>query len=133
MAEYHIIRAIVPFELRTLDIVTMPVLVELLYDTRDPYAVAFTPLQVTGPVRWLFGRELLSVGMVAEVGDGDVRIAPLPEVAAMVVKLGSPENAAVLQTATAEIALFLDGTTELVPLGEESAWFDFDRELAKLV
>ncbi|GAB3878459.1 hypothetical protein GCM10029964_029140 [Kibdelosporangium lantanae] len=70
----------------------VPVKVELRYDTRDPYAVvaAFRTGRA-GWVEWVFARDLLADGLIAEAGDGDVRIRPAvddPEV--VVIELSSP-------------------------------------------
>ena len=51
--------------------------VALRYDTRDPYAIiaAFRTGRA-GWVEWVFSRDLLADGLIADAGDGDVRIRP---------------------------------------------------------
>jgi len=83
-------------------------------------------------VRWLFGRDLLSDGLLARCGDGDVRIGPAGDPALVVVELTSPDGAAVLEAPAKEIAAFLDRTYDVIPAGGETGWFDFDEEMAKL-
>lgn len=130
--DYYVIQALVTFELRMPWVGTTLVSVNLTYDTRDPYAVTFAPRDDFAGTQWLLGRDLLCEGMFADTGDGDVRVTPTPDGSAVVVELNSPDGAAMMQTSTSELAAFLDRTYQVVPVGEESRWFDFDQELAKL-
>ena len=133
MADPHTVTsARIDFALRTFGAGPRPVPAELEYDTRDPYAVAVVLHAGPSAVRWLFGRDLLSDGLLARCGDGDVRIGPGADPALIVVELNSPDGAAVLEAPAKEIAAFLDRTYDVIPAGGETGWFDFDEEMAKL-
>ncbi|MEU2974671.1 SsgA family sporulation/cell division regulator, partial [Nocardiopsis alba] len=55
----------------------VPLVARLDYSADDPYAirVAFHTGE-DSPVEWIFARELLTVGIVRPVGEGDVRVCP---------------------------------------------------------
>src|SRR3954451_18969765 len=55
----------------------IPLLATLDYSADDPYAirVAFH-VGNDEPVEWIFARELLTVGIVRNIGHGDVRVWP---------------------------------------------------------
>jgi hypothetical protein len=97
----------------------VPVKVELRYDTRDPYAVvaAFRTGRA-GWVEWVFARDLLADGLIAEAGNGDVRIRPAVD---------DPEASA------QELADFLDRTYDVVVPGNEHLWVDVDEALTHLI
>lgn len=133
--DYILIHAKVPFGLRTL--FGMEALwVDLAYDTRDPYAIQFTPRRGTNSTPWMFSRELLVQGLFAGAetgaGEGDVRLRPGADGATIVVELSSPDGFAALETSTAELVTFLERTYTAIPSGEEHNWIDFERELARL-
>jgi len=109
--------------------------VELRYDTQDPYAVvaAFRTGRA-GWVEWVFARDLLADGLIAEAGMGDVRIRPAadnPEV--VLIELSSPSGHAVFEASAQELAEFLDRTYDVVVPGNENLWVDLDRALAQLL
>ena len=56
---------------------SLPVLAGLRYAADDPWAVrvAFHTGE-TDVIEWLFARELLADGVVASVGEGDIRVWP---------------------------------------------------------
>lgn len=131
--DYILVHAKVPFGLRTL--FGMEALwVGLAYDTRDPYAIHFTPRRGTQSPRWMFSRDLLDQGLFTETGagEGDVRLRPGADSATVVVELNSPDGFAALETSTAELVTFLERTYTAIPPGEEHHWIDFERELAML-
>jgi hypothetical protein len=101
----------------------VPVQVELRYDTKDPYAVvaAFRTGRA-GWVEWVFARDLLADGLIADAGDGDVRIRPAaddPEV--VVIELSSPSGHAMFEASAQELADFLDRTYDVVVPAEPEA------------
>ncbi|GAA2793097.1 MULTISPECIES: SsgA family sporulation/cell division regulator [Crossiella] len=113
----------------------VPVQVELRYDTRDPYAVvaAFRTGR-TGWVDWVFSRDLLADGLIADAGDGDVRIRPAvddPEV--VVIELSSPSGHAMFEASAQELADFLDRTYDLAAPGNENLWVNMDEALSQLL
>ena len=78
----------------------VPVQVEMRYDTRDPYAVqaAFRTGRA-GWVEWVFSRDLLTEGLLAPAGAGDVRIRPAEHDAESVeIELSSPSGHATFRT-----------------------------------
>ncbi|MFC0433318.1 SsgA family sporulation/cell division regulator [Kutzneria buriramensis] len=107
------------------------VLAELCYDSGDPYAVT-VDLDCGSNVRWLIGRDLLVDGMFSPVGEGNVRVSPAGSRQVIVLALSSPDGEAVLEVAAVALGAFLAGTFECVAAGEESAFIDFDTEIAKL-
>src|SRR3954465_542795 len=59
------------------DRTTVPLLAGLSYTAEDPYAIRMAfHVGNDEPVEWIFARELLTVGIVRRVGDGDVQVWP---------------------------------------------------------
>jgi hypothetical protein len=116
----------------------VPVLVtaELEYHTVDPYAVTALFHTDAGQIRWVFSRDLLDEGLVHDVGDGDVQVAPgsvsLGEHCVQL-RLSSPDGVAVLETPADVILEFLERSYALVPPGAESSYLDIDDGLATLL
>ena len=55
----------------------VPLVARLDYSVDDPYAIrAAFHVGDDEPVEWIFARELLTVGIIRETGEGDVRIWP---------------------------------------------------------
>lgn len=119
----------------------MPVRAVVRYDVQDPYAVqvAFH----TGPadrdggdvVEWTFARQLLTDGVAAPVGEGDVQVWPSTTAGAPIVclALSSPSGKALFEIPLPELVDFLGRTYAAVPTGQESAHVDVDAELALLI
>lgn len=112
----------------------VPLVARLDYTADDPYAirVAFH----TGedePVEWIFARELLTVGIVRPVGEGDVRVWPASEgdrnERTISISLSSPFGQAQFDAAVAPLAEFLHRTYEIVPAGQEAEYVDLDAEI----
>lgn len=117
----------------------LPVRAVMRYDVSDPYAV-----QVgfhTGPadggdvVEWTFARQLLTDGVTAPVGEGDVQVWPSSSGGLPVVclALSSPSGKALFEIPLSELVDFLGRTYAAVPTGGESAHVDVDAELALLL
>ncbi len=133
MTEPHVVLSTrIQFGLRTFGADPSPIATDLEYGSVDPYAVTAVLHAGTGPVRWTFGRDLLADGLIATAGEGDVAISPAADPSLVVIVLNAPDGAAVLEAPAQELSAFLDRTYQAVPAGQESAWFDFDHELAKL-
>ena len=116
----------------------VPVLVNavLEYQPRDPYAVTAVILTTAGPVSWVFSRDLLDEGLVHEVGDGDVQLAPVRDDdghSTVQLRLSSPDGVAVLEAATDGVLEFLARSYGLVPPGSEAAFIDMDGLVAALL
>ncbi|MFL6145871.1 MAG: SsgA family sporulation/cell division regulator [Labedaea sp.] len=79
-------------------------------------------------VEWLFARDLLVNGLTGAAGIGDVRMRPRQTSGRTVLQLEieSPEGHAALELDRESVQLFLEATIAMVPLGEESDYFDLD-------
>jgi hypothetical protein len=113
----------------------VPVQVEMRYDTRDPYAVqaAFRTGRA-GWVEWVFSRDLLTEGLLAPAGAGDVRIRPAEHDAESVeIELSSPSGHATFRATSREVSDFLTRTHEIVAPGSEDDWLDLEHALGLLL
>lgn len=114
---------------------SVPLIAQLDYSADDPYAirVAFH----TGedePVEWIFARELLTVGIVRPVGEGDVRVWPSKDDSgerSVSIALSSPFGQAEFDTHVSPLAEFLHRTYEIVPAGQEATYVDLDEEIER--
>lgn len=119
--------------------VPLPVRAGLRFDVLDPYAVQVT--FHTGStsdgevVEWTFARSLLSEGVSAPVGDGDVQVWPSTSSGPRVVclSLSSPSGKALFEVPLPELVEFLTQTYAAVPTGTESDHIDVEAELALLL
>src|SRR4051812_2557639 len=118
------------------DRTTVPLLATLEYAADDPYAlrVAFH-VGNDEPVEWIFARELLTVGIVRRVGEGDVNVWPAETRARRLVNisLSSPFGDALFEVPLAPLADFLHQTYEIVPAGREPEFVDIEAELDNLL
>lgn len=105
----------------------------LCYDCADPYAVRLRFLGRTGPIEWLFARELLDMGLLRPSGEGDVRAWPAESGRQIFLDLSSPSGQALFSADSARIRSFLDRTWGLVRPGEESGWLSWDSHLRALL
>ncbi len=118
---------------------SMPVRAGLRYDVADPYAVqvAFHTGNAgdSDTVEWTFARSLLTEGVTAPVGEGDVQVWPSTSGGLPVVclSLSSPSGKALFEVPLPELAEFLGQTYAAVPTGTESDHVDVDAELALLL
>lgn len=117
----------------------VPVRAGLRYDPADPYAVevSFHTSSTSGSdvVQWTFARSLLSDGVAAPAGEGDVQVWPSTADGRPIacLSLSSPSGRALFEVPVAELVEFLARTYESVPSGSESARVDVDSELALLL
>ena len=117
----------------------LPVRAGLRYDVGDPYAVqvAFhTGASGSGEsVEWTFARSLLSDGVSAPVGDGDVQVWPSSSAGLSVIclSLSSPSGKALFEVPPPELVEFLAETYSAVPSGSEGDYVDVEAELALLL
>ena len=111
---------------------------ELRYDPSDPFAVSLAiGVECGEPVLWTFARDLLSAGVQAPSGEGDITIEPAGE------EIGTEERALRVTLATDCLATmlvsmdrvveFLVETYALVPTGTELDRVDLDAEIAALL
>jgi hypothetical protein len=118
---------------------SLPVRAGLRYDVSDPYAVQVAFYTGSGNdadvVEWTFARQLLTDGVTAPVGEGDVQVWPSASSGLPVVclSLSSPSGKALFEVPVAELVDFLGQTYAAVPTGAESQHVDVDAELALLL
>ncbi|MFE5565692.1 SsgA family sporulation/cell division regulator [Amycolatopsis japonica] len=112
----------------------VPVTVELLYDTRDPYAIkASFAHRRSSRIDWVFARDLLAEGLLAPSGEADVRVRPCAyDQESVLVDLSSPTGSATFMANSQELSDFLSCTYDVIPDGDESSWINFDLELLRL-
>lgn len=103
------------------------------YDVGDPFAVRLEFHTGGGQlIAWVFGRELLTLGLVAPVGEGDVRVWPSPASRSVFIALFSPEGEAVVEAELAAVEDFLARSYAVCPPGAESSHLDVDATLRSL-
>ena len=115
------------------DSATTPVSSRLCYDCADPYAVLLRFPGRSGPIEWLFARELLDVGLLRPTGEGDVRAWPADSGRQIFLELSSPSGRALFSAESTRIRAFLNRTWSLVRPGEESGWLSWDSHLSALL
>ncbi len=117
----------------------VPVLMtaQLQYRVDDPFAVeAQFDVGDAEPVRWLFARDLLDLGLVQAAGDGDVHVVPARDPLGrqtVQLHLSSPDGVAVLEAAAEDVLDFLEQCYLLVPPGDEGRHLDIDGALQRLL
>ena len=111
----------------------VPLVARLDYSADDPYAIRVTfNTGEDNPVEWIFARELLTVGIVRPVGEGDVRVWPSKDESgdrSVGSALSSPFGQAEFDTQVPPLAEFLHRTYEIVPAGQEAQFIDLDGEI----
>ena len=117
---------------------SLPVVAGLRYESNDPWAVrvAFhTGGEGDGIVEWMFARQLLTDGVAAACGEGDVRVWPSLHGTERVVNLAmaSPSGSALFEIDRDALVEFLQQTYLAVPTGLEGESVDLDAELALLL
>jgi hypothetical protein len=116
------------------DRTTVPLLAGLEYAADDPYAIRMAfYVGDDEPVEWIFARELLTVGIVRKVGDGDVEFWPAADDGSLNIALSSPFGDALFEVPLSPLADFLHRTYQAVPAGEETEFIDIDAELENLL
>ncbi len=115
--------------------VIAPVGVELGYDSRNPYEICMKfNVGKAGQVDWVIARDLLADGLVAEAGEGDVRIGPrLDRPGLVVIALSSPSGQATFEVNADQLVEFLNGTYDVVAPGDEHRWMNVDEVLSRLL
>jgi hypothetical protein len=109
---------------------------DLVFDPADPYAITMVFRTGVQEVLWTFGRELLVEGRYEPTGDGDVHVWPCLSSdgsAVVIIELCSPDGELLVQAGARSVDTFVAAMLESVPDGEESAFVDFDDELASIL
>lgn len=110
--------------------------VVLRYDPADPYAVVAEFHLVAGQgVAWVFARDLVSRGLHAAAGEGDVRIRPCAfrGVAGASIALVSPDGEALVRASARDLEEFLRRTHLVCPPGSEGRHLDVDGDLSGIL
>jgi len=114
----------------------VPLMAGLHYASADPYAIRMAFFVGNDePVEWIFARDLLTVGIVRRVGDGDVQVWPNSQDSerALNLSLSSPFGDALFEAPLTPMADFLHRTYEIVPAGREPEFVDLEAELENLL
>jgi hypothetical protein len=123
----------------------VPLMASLHYTCRDPYAIKMAfHIGTDEPVEWTFARDLLKAALHSREGIGDVQAWPSAtsgDLAAegaeafdvVNIAMTSPFGHAKFQAAAEDVDDFLRRTYEVVPVGDESQYIDFDAELSELL
>lgn len=112
----------------------LPLMSTLRYQASDPFAIEATFRAGPDSISWVLGRDLLNDGLLAECGEGDVRVWPAIEDRRRVVmlELSSPDGRALLAADADALEAFLQRTYEAIPLGYEGDHLDIDEAIARL-
>jgi hypothetical protein len=114
----------------------VPLVASLDYCADDPYAIKMAfHVGTDEPVEWIFARELLSAGLEATAGEGDVKVWPEADHGADIlnITLSSPFGEAHFEAPLSATAEFLRSTYGIIPDGAESDYLDVDGELDELL
>ncbi|MFF4346220.1 SsgA family sporulation/cell division regulator [Streptomyces sp. NPDC001530] len=108
----------------------VPISIEFSYTNRDPYAVTLIfDAEGNQPVRWVFSRELLTEGIMARAGGGDVAVWPEERADGQVslwIEVGHVPHTAFFEVAAEPVTEWLIGSYRLVPMGQEMGCVDWD-------
>ncbi len=114
------------------DTAGVPIDAELIFNSRDPFAVKIVFTFPAAPaVEWVFARELLVAGLRAPAGSGDVHL--FPYAGGVVLELSSPSGRARMSADLVVLADFVRDCLDVVPFGAEHEFFDLDFEIALIV
>ena len=109
----------------------------LRYQPADPFAVEATFRAANESISWVLGRDLLSEGLSAATGDGDVRVWPSAQHGSerqlVMIELRSPDGQATLAVDATDLETFLLRTFQVVPQGEESRYLDIGDVISRLL
>ena len=127
----------------------VPLTAGLSYNCADPYAVRMAfDIGTDKPVEWILARDLLAAALHGSEGLGDVRAWPSaascdPDVAAigggaaghtiLNIAMTSPYGQAQFEVSARAIEKFLQWSYQLVAIGQESSYLNFDDELTELL
>ena len=114
----------------------MTLAAELGFSPADPYAVTATFRTTGGDVIWTFARELLSRGLTAPAGEGDVHVWPCLDAsgrAVVIIERSSPDGELLVQAPTQDVYDFVNRTLAVVPHGTESDHINVDQLIDQLL
>ncbi|ANY08574.1 SsgA family sporulation/cell division regulator [Pseudonocardia sp. HH130630-07] len=112
-----------------------PIVSRWLYRASDPFAISFS-VRRSGDrwVEWLVARDLVIEGLTTPTGIGDIRLAPrrIDGYDVVEIEIRSDGGSAVLEVDRDLLAQFVDGSLEIVDLGEENDHLDMDAAIARV-
>jgi hypothetical protein len=125
----------------------VPLMASLHYTGQDPYAIRIAfHVGTDEPVEWTLARDLLAAALHSREGIGDVQAWPsaAPEDLAaeegtaagtgiLNIVMTSPFGRAQFEAPAGAVASFLHRTYQIVPVGDEGLFMDFDDELNELL
>lgn len=134
MIEHPFIYALVPSGDPEL---MLPIPTRMSYDPDDPWAVTikFDVPQPDGSFSetvWVFARDLLIEAFEGPVGAGDIKVW-IEDDEKLNIMLRAPEGTAHVWTDIDSVRIFLNHTTQIVPVGSEIDKIDFEREIQQLM
>lgn len=112
-----------------------PVVTRWGYRADDPFAVSLAVrTRHDRWVEWLVARDLVVDGLSAPVGLGDIRMVPrrAPGHDVVAIEIRSGDGQAVLEVDRGLLRGFVEASTEIVALGDESDRMDLDEEIARI-
>lgn len=94
----------------------------LYWDSEDPFALHVTFLDASGPVPWVFERDLVNEAMITgSAGDADVKLAVENNVLTMTL---SSSQTIIMKTPLLPVETFVTRTFSYIPAGEEKIELD---------
>ena len=112
-----------------------PIVTRWTYSAADPFAVTLG-VRTRGDrfVEWLVARDVVIDSLRGAAGCGDIRMSPqhVQGYDIVEIEIRSTDGRAVLEVDRDLLAEFVDSSTAIVPLGDESAHVDLDAEITKL-
>src|SRR3954451_3776100 len=112
-----------------------PVVTRWTYAAADPFAVTLG-VRARGDrfVEWLIARDLVVESLTAPTGCGEVRMSPqhVQGYDIVEIEIRSTDGRAVLEGDRDLLRGFVEASTKIVALGDESGRMDLDEEIARL-
>jgi hypothetical protein len=112
-----------------------PVVTRWTYRAADPFAVTLG-VRARGDrfVEWLVARDLVIESLTGPTGCGDVRMSPqqVQGYDIVEIEIRSTDGRAVLEVDRDMLRAFDVDAVALVPVGEEAAHMDLDKEILKI-
>lgn len=104
------------------------------YTSDQPFTVRAVFHVDDADVTWVFARDLLIDGLMADSGEGDVRIRPLSGGRDQIaVDLRSPSGHVTLLADREPVVHFAQESLQLVPMGDETSHLDLDRWIVQML
>ena len=112
-----------------------PVVTRWSYTAADPFAVTLgVRARSDRFVEWLVARDLVVDALRGPAGFGDIRMSPqhVQGYDIVEIEIRASDGRAVLEVDRDLLTQFVDASTALVPLGDESGYMDIDIEINKI-